>query len=313
MVLSMRASRNSTLATRCREVNHDRGRMARISHDKLQRVSPPFKPDVGEIADAGGVRVVAVTKHGDIDQVRRRRILPDLGDRRARGRSSRQASGQPGRHRHRQRSAGNRRCICTCPVSADCPRSPPSRASRRGRLGTEETAGPDDHRPRQSGSTAHDQEILSPSPIAAPVRHRYLAGNADAQPMATVSAAFPCKSANPSAQQRGTTPTKITLAPLIHPAFPFENDQASQRLALNPHKPRHHRRTQTTPRFPPSRLFGRLPPCIRSRLRTAGVRKPLTIPAVRRQAANLSGSEPTRPCAAGLAGLQMPTGSPQVG
>ena len=25
------------------------------------------------------MRVVAVTKHGDIDQVRRRRILPDLG------------------------------------------------------------------------------------------------------------------------------------------------------------------------------------------------------------------------------------------
>ena len=99
--------------------------------------------------------------------------------------------------------------------------------------------------------------------------------------MATVSAAFPCKSANPSAPQRGTTPTKITLAPLIHPAFPFENDQASQRLALNPHKPRHHRRTQTTPRFPPSRLFGRLPPCIRSRLRTAGVRKPLTKPDLR--------------------------------
>jgi hypothetical protein len=42
------------------------------------RASPPFKPDVIEIADAGGVRVVAVTKHGDIDQVCRRRILLDL-------------------------------------------------------------------------------------------------------------------------------------------------------------------------------------------------------------------------------------------
>src|SRR4029077_7289223 len=42
------------------------------------RASPLFQPDVIEIADAGGVRVVAVTKHGDIDQVRRRRILPDL-------------------------------------------------------------------------------------------------------------------------------------------------------------------------------------------------------------------------------------------
>ena len=43
------------------------------------RASPPFKPDVIEIADAGGVRVVAVAEHGNIDQVRRRRILPDLG------------------------------------------------------------------------------------------------------------------------------------------------------------------------------------------------------------------------------------------
>jgi hypothetical protein len=61
MVLSMRAFGLGTLATRCREVNHDRaGRRA------------------FEIADAGGVRVVAVTKHGDIDQVRRRRIFPDL-------------------------------------------------------------------------------------------------------------------------------------------------------------------------------------------------------------------------------------------
>jgi len=51
----------------------------------------------------------------------------------------------------------------------------------------------------------------------------------------------------------------------------------------NPHSsiaPR--RSTHAGPRFPPSRLFGRLPPCIPSRLRLAGIRKPLTIPAVRR-------------------------------
>jgi len=42
-------------------------------------ISPPFKPDILEVADAGGLRVVAVAEHGDIDQVRRRRILPDLG------------------------------------------------------------------------------------------------------------------------------------------------------------------------------------------------------------------------------------------
>src|SRR5438105_9948358 len=33
---------------------------------------------------------------------------------------------------------------------------------------------------------------------------------------------------------------------------------------------------RTPPRFPPSRLFGRLPPCIPARLRPAGIRKPLT-------------------------------------
>ena len=32
--------------------------------------------------------------------------------------------------------------------------------------------------------------LLSPSPIAAPVRRRYLTGNGHAQPTATVSAAF---------------------------------------------------------------------------------------------------------------------------
>ena len=40
--------------------------------------SPLFEPDVIEIADAGGVRVVAVAEYGDIDQVRRRGIFPDL-------------------------------------------------------------------------------------------------------------------------------------------------------------------------------------------------------------------------------------------
>src|ERR1700726_2183376 len=35
------------------------------------RASPPFKPDVSEITDAGCVRVVAVAEHGDIDQVHR--------------------------------------------------------------------------------------------------------------------------------------------------------------------------------------------------------------------------------------------------
>ena len=53
--------------------------MACISYDRPARASAPFKADVSEVADAGGVRVVAVAEHGDIDQVRRRRTLPDLG------------------------------------------------------------------------------------------------------------------------------------------------------------------------------------------------------------------------------------------
>ena len=45
----------------------------------MEVASPSFKPDIGEVADAGGVRVVAVAEYGDIDQARRRRVLPDFG------------------------------------------------------------------------------------------------------------------------------------------------------------------------------------------------------------------------------------------
>src|SRR5215469_13612862 len=38
----------------------------------------PFKSDIREVADAGGVGVIAVAKYGDVDHVRRRRILPDF-------------------------------------------------------------------------------------------------------------------------------------------------------------------------------------------------------------------------------------------
>ena len=45
----------------------------------VEVASPSFKPDIREIADVGGVRVVAIAEHGHIEQVCRRRILPDLG------------------------------------------------------------------------------------------------------------------------------------------------------------------------------------------------------------------------------------------
>ena len=47
------------------------------SCDRRAGASPPFKPDISQVANAGGVRIVAVTKHCDINQMRRRRILPD--------------------------------------------------------------------------------------------------------------------------------------------------------------------------------------------------------------------------------------------
>jgi hypothetical protein len=37
-----------------------------------------FKPDIGEVPDVGGVRIVTVAEHGDIDQMCRCGILPDL-------------------------------------------------------------------------------------------------------------------------------------------------------------------------------------------------------------------------------------------
>src|SRR5215472_15418146 len=48
------------------------------------------------------------------------------------------------------------------------------------------------------------------------------------------------------------------------PAVPSESGQIAQNLALNPHRPTLPP-AHTPPRFPPSRLFGRLPPCSPSR------------------------------------------------
>src|SRR6202011_2991438 len=76
---------------------------------------------------------------------------------------------------------------------------------------------------------------------------------------------------------------------ITQPSSLFETERSGHAPALNPHRPTP-LPAQTPSRFPPSRLFGRLPPCIPSRLRLAGVRKPLTIPAVRRTAIEPQGS-----------------------
>jgi hypothetical protein len=43
---------------------------------------------------------------------------------------------------------------------------------------------------------------------------------------------FTANNTNPSAPQRPTTPTNVTVASLIYPAFPFKNHLATPRLAL---------------------------------------------------------------------------------
>ena len=85
----------------------------------------------------------------------------------------------------------------------------------------------------------------------------------------------------PQLAYRFATPRRHFI-PLSTPSRGHDPDVAADCPRLsNPHSsiaPR--RSTHAGPRFPPSRLFGRLPPCIPSRLRLAGIRKPLTIPVV---------------------------------
>src|ERR1700751_3539850 len=72
------------------------------------------------------------------------------------------------------------------------------------------------------------------------------------------------------------TVLKTTVAPLAQPSLPIKSQKSHQTPALNLHSltppP-----VRTPPRFPPSRLFGRLPPRLPSRLRLAAIRTPLTI------------------------------------
>ena len=106
--------------------------------------SPPFKPDIGEVADAGGVRVVAVAKHRDIDQVRRRRIFPDLGIDAGEIGPLVEPAADPILAAIGNEMGEAANVLVVLPLLADCPKSPPSHASRRGRLGTGETAVPGD-------------------------------------------------------------------------------------------------------------------------------------------------------------------------
>jgi hypothetical protein len=121
--------------------------------------------------------------------------------------------------------------------------------------------------------------LLSPSPVTAPLRCRHLTGRANARSTAIVNAAFHRQTQIIQCDitvSVAPAVLKTTVAALAQPPFPFESEKSDQTPALNLHSltppP-----VRTPPRFPPSRLFGRLPPCIPSRLRLAGIRKPLAI------------------------------------
>src|SRR6516225_1312749 len=132
---------------------------------------------------------------------------------------------------------------------------------------------------QQSASTAHDQHATFVIPhhctAATPTSHRQRPRSAHSN----------CQRRLPPPktqiiQHRITVPVaptvlKTTLAALALPSFPIESQKSDQTPAPNPHSltpaP-----VRNPPRFPPSRLFRRLPLCLPSRPRLAGIRKPLT-------------------------------------
>src|SRR6516164_1840613 len=133
---------------------------------------------------------------------------------------------------------------------------------------------------QQSASTAHDQH----APFVIP--HHCTAATPTSHRQRPRSAHSNCQRRLPPPktqiiQHRITVPVaptvlKTTLAALALPSFPIESQKSDQTPAPNPHSltpaP-----VRNPPRFPPSRLFGRLLPGLPSRPRLAGIRKPLTI------------------------------------
>ena len=109
---------------------------------------------------------------------------------------------------------------------------------------------------------------LSPSPITASVRRRYLTGTGHTSPTATVSAAF----GRQNLEHRVPDHLRRSHPRRPKPALrwslnrrPVRNRQIRSSSGGKFPIDRHQRRCELPPRFPPSRLFGRLPPCIPSR------------------------------------------------
>src|SRR3984893_9431143 len=128
--------------------------------------------------------------------------------------------------------------------------------------------------------------LVSLSSAAAPVRCRYLAGNAHAQPTATVSAAFHRQNADRSAQHhlsvRSPGDRQHRRSARSPPSQP-EIQKTNQTRALNPH----------SPTAPPTQT----PPAVSS---LEAFRTPASVhalaPVTGRRPKTLNDSGPSRPC-----------------
>jgi hypothetical protein len=140
-------------------------------------------------------------------------------------------------------------------------------------------ASPDPGPSPQSGSTAHDQHppLAIPPPLRPSDTNIWLVTPTLSrwQPSAPRCAAKTKTTRRPITLPFAAEATDRAVAVLARRPSQSEIEKSNQTSALNPHSPTPPL-AQTPPRFPPSRLFRRLPPSPSSPPCPAGVRKPLT-------------------------------------
>jgi hypothetical protein len=119
---------------------------------------------------------------------------------------------------------------------------------------------------------------LSPSPNTAPTRRRYLT---DRTHFADIGPRRHLRPTKPGAANTRSPRRSHPGRPKPAPGWslnrrPVRNPQIRSSSGGKFPIDRQQRRCELPPRFPPSRPFGRLPPCTPTRLCLAGIRKPLT-------------------------------------
>ena len=133
----------------------------------------------------------------------------------------------------------------------------------------------------RSGSTAHDHHTAVATPHhrfcpRPPLSHRHWPPAADRNLQRRLRLAKPGTSNTRSLSRSDPGPPKPAFRWSLNPPpclEPTNHIKHRRQIPID----RHQRRCKLPPRFPPSRLFGRLPPCTPSRPCLAGIRKPLTI------------------------------------